>query len=323
MGGKLKRFGKRIIYGIRNTILWFNYKSGRYKEVVWIIGDGRSGTTWVSDIINYDKRFRELFEPFHPDWVQAMSFLEYHQYIRPQHASAKFDAIAQAVFSGNFYHPRIDRTSKKLLYGGLLLKDISTNLFAYHVHQKFRNVKTVLLMRNPFAVAVSKYKKKEWNWMNEPEKFLQQEFLYQDYLKPFEALIKEVSQSDDYILKQVLIWSVINYVPLKQFKKEELCVIFYENLVLNPNEETARILDELGLSSGSNAVKIPQSLIDKPSIVSEKRSMPFSETLNLWRNEVSETQLTKGREILEQFGFGSLYDSNSIPDAEIVTRLMD
>ncbi len=323
MARKIKKFGKKIIYALRTTVLWVNYKLGRYKEIVWIIGDGRSGTTWVSDIINYDKRFRELFEPFHPDWVDKMSFLEYHQYIRPSQENLEFYEIANDVFTGNFYHPRIDRTSKKLFYDGLLLKDISTNLFAYHVHQKFKKVKIVLLIRNPFAVAFSKYKKRKWNWMSEPEKFLQQEFLYQDYLKPFESLIAEVAKSEDYIVKQILIWCVINYVPLKQFKKEELCVIFYENLVMNPNEETTRILNELGLSSESNAIKIPQNLIDKPSIVSEKRSVPFSETLNLWRDEANEEQLKKGQEILEQFGFGDLYDLNSIPNAHIVRKFMN
>lgn len=323
MSKKLKRLGKKIVYPIRNTVLWLNYILGRYKEVVWIIGDGRSGTTWVSDIINYDNRFRELFEPFHPDWVHQMSFLQYHQYIRPFNGSEKFNAIAGKVFSGNFYHPRIDRTSRKLLYDGLLLKDISTNLFAYHVHQKFKNVKIALLVRNPFAVAVSKYKKKKWNWMNEPERFLEQKFLYQDHLKPFEYIIREVANDDDYIVKQVLIWCVINYVPLKQFKKSELCVIFYENLVMNPNVETARIINELGLGSTAKPVKIPQSLIDKPSIVSDQRTVPFSQTLNSWREEISEIQYKKGLEILEYFGFGELYDPNSLPNAQVVEKLMN
>ena len=322
MGKKIKRFFKKIVYRFRTIVLWANFKLGRYKETVWVIGDGRSGTTWVSDIINYDKRFREMFEPFHPDWVNEMSFLEYHQYMRPTIDNEELCEIAHKLFVGNFYHPRIDRTSKKLFYSGLLLKDISTNLFAYHLKRRFTSLKIVFLIRNPFAVAFSKCKKKKWNWMNEPEKFLEQALLYEDYLQPFSSLILEISKSDDYIVKQILIWSIINYVPLKQFSKDELCVVFYENLVLNPNDEISRIFSELNLSSKTHTVNIPQVLLDKPSIVSEKKGVTFAASLNLWRKEASEYQLIKGQEILQQFGFGDLYDSNSIPNPIIIQELM-
>ena len=34
--------------------------------VGWMVGSGRSGTTWLASLINADHTMREVFEPVHP-----------------------------------------------------------------------------------------------------------------------------------------------------------------------------------------------------------------------------------------------------------------
>ena len=75
--------------------------------------------------------------------------------------------------------------------------------------------------------------------MTEPKDLLKQDALREDYLAPFEGLINEVSREKDYILNQILRWSIINYVPLKQFFPGRLHICSYENIYQEPSQEVA------------------------------------------------------------------------------------
>jgi hypothetical protein len=102
-----------------------------------------------------------MFEPFHPIYVKPMQNLAFHQYIRPGNVDHPFAAIAEDVFTGKLTSPFVDSAHTRLVYHDLLIKDIFANLFAQWAYQTFHNldIKIILLIRNPFAVALSKYKK--------------------------------------------------------------------------------------------------------------------------------------------------------------------
>ena len=59
---------------LRSTVMAANYYLGSYQDAIWLVGEARSGTTWVSDLINWDKRYREMFEPFHPTFSEKFRF---------------------------------------------------------------------------------------------------------------------------------------------------------------------------------------------------------------------------------------------------------
>ena len=138
----------KIVNLSRKLVLQANYVLNNYSEVIWLIGDGRSGTTWVSDLINHDRKYRVMFEPFHPKQVRDMNFIVPHQYIRPFDSCEKLASIASDVFGGKFTHARVDSGNRSLLYDGLLIKDIFANLLCYWVVLRFSKVKPVLLLRN-------------------------------------------------------------------------------------------------------------------------------------------------------------------------------
>ena len=95
----------------------------------------------------------------------------------------------------------MDAGNRRIFYKGLLIKDIFVNLFVYWAVQHFPGVKVVLLIRNPFSVALSKYKTRTWFWLADPIALLDQPDLYEDSLQPFEDLIRRVGSGTDYIQK--------------------------------------------------------------------------------------------------------------------------
>jgi len=302
----------------KSLALAANYYFGQYREVVWLIGDGRSGTTWVSSLINHQHRYREMFEPFHSRVLERTNGFLPNQYIRPDDPREAFRNVAAAVFSGRLTHSRVDADTRSALYKGLLIKDIFANLFACWALQRFPDLRILLLLRNPFAVAVSKLHKRQWSWTINPLDLLNQTDLYEDYLHPFEALIRRISSRNDYIQNQILIWSILNYVPLRQFRTDQLHVVFYEDVCVSPDDEVSRIMRHIRPHDAEQRVTIPVEVVRKPSRVTDRdRMLPTGASpIDSWRHELTPAQIDAGLAILAHFSLDGLYRFESMPNRE-------
>jgi len=304
----------------RTAVLKVNYALNNYSEVIWLIGDGRSGTTWVSDLINYDKRYREMFEPFHPKFVRDMDFIVPHQYIRQNDSNEQLTLLVKDIFNGKFTNPRVDSGNHSFLYKGLLVKDIFANCLCYWVVSQYHKIKPVLLIRNPFSVALSKFKKKDWFWVTEPMDLLNQHSLKEDYLLPFEDDIKRVAHENNYILNQVLIWSIINYVPLRQFEPGSIHICFYEDIYNEPSEEVSKIFQFV---RGKQTVVLSEDVVKRPSRVigTESNLLSGTSPVSSWMNELDPKLIDDGLRVLQRFGFEGLYNDMSIPNREVLMKV--
>lgn len=305
---------------VRDKSLVLNYTLGRYHPVVWLIGDGRSGTTWIASLINHQGQFREMFEPFHPRFVPAMRGLRPNHYLRPDATAEDFQETARSVFSGRLRHPRVDQDNTQLLYRGLLVKDVFANLLARWASLQFPEIRAFLLVRNPFAVASSKLEKREWFWQTDPRDFLQQPALMDDHLRPHRELIERVGHEGDFIERQVLIWAILNYVPLRQFPSDALPVIFYEDALLQPEREVQNVLAGLDRSGTIPAVTLPEELVRQPSRVSRGGTPPASAEARLeaWRTTVTPSQIRRGLDVLACFGLDRLYGDGVQPARDVI-----
>ena len=322
MTTKSKEKSKAINFA-RKLILKANHVLGNYSEVIWLLGDGRSGTTWVSELINYEKKYREIFEPFHPMLNRDAGFIVPHQYIRPYDLDEKLNGFASNLFSGKYNNQRVDYCSNyALLYNGILIKDIFANLLCYSVFLEFDEVKPILLIRNPFAVALSKYKKKNWLWATEPLDLLNQTALYEDFLYPFEDLIRETSGKGNYILNQILIWSIINYIPLRQFETGDIYVCFYENMYAQPSRETSNIFCYIK-GKENYRIMLNEDIVNRPSraIGTESNLLSGTSPIVSWKSELSHHVIDDGLKILQYFGFDDLYDDESMPNMDVFRRI--
>jgi len=261
-----------------------------------------------------------MFEPFHPGMVSEMSFLQYHQYIRPNEENKCFKKVATDVFNGKLANRRVDAENRSLVYKGLLIKDIFATLFSYWASINFPKIKIVLLIRNPFSVALSKSKTRNYIWVEDPMTFLNQKNLHEDYLYPFEDLIRKTSSQNDYIVNQILIWSIINYVPLRQFRPNEIQIVFYEQVYNNPKQEISMLFSSIQenyhVDLNEQIIKLPSRFSGAKSNVVQRKS-----PINSWKNELTVKQIDAGHRVLEEFGFGKLYSNSSMPDRQAFSEI--
>lgn len=311
----MSRIFKNIGTKILKSVLQNNYRQGNYKDIFWVIGDGRSGTTWIADLINYRGTYRKMFEPYHPQLVAGMDIIQPHQYIRPDDANHPLAALSQDVFDGKFFDYRVDSRNRRFRYNGIVIKDIFANLFAKWATKQYPHIKTVLVIRNPFAVVLSKERKSDWLWLKDPLSLLNQQHLFNDHLSAHEDFIQREVEKNDPLLNQILIWSIIHYVPLRQFSPGQIKIRFYENVYANPEKEMNDLYDILPTKTVNQSYRIPRRLIQQPTRSAGKDSHIALGTspINSWKNELDTKIFDQGMRILEQFGLDKIYTGESVP----------
>jgi hypothetical protein len=290
------------------------------REVIWVVGDGRSGTTWVSNLINSRKQYRYLFEPFHPTLVPWMNRFMQFQYIRPDNTSRYFLDRGRVVFGGHLHHPRIDSHNQARNHDGLLIKDIHANLFINWVDVQFPHVKKVMVLRHPCAVAASKMKLNKWIWPQDPEIFFAQPELCQDHLAGFDHVTKH---ADTLFERYILAWAILHYVPFRQLTNRQIHLVFYEELCTNPERELSRLFAYLGEPTDSDPEL--SELLKTPSRTSGKHSAIVAGTdlIGGWRTELTPAQIERAIDILAVFGLDQIYNDAISPNMGQAERLLD
>ena len=280
--------------------------SGDYRQSIFLAGTGRSGTTWVQEIINYNNSFRVMFEPFHSLKISLLKEWSYRQYLREDNSDDRFLKPAKIILSGDIRHRWIDQFNRKHLARKRLIKDIRANLFLKWIKQNFPEIPIILLLRHPCAVANSKLK---LDWDTHLSDFLMQEELMTDVLNPFK---EEIENAEDIFDKHIFMWCIENYIPLRQFNEGEILVSFYENICDNPQKATERIMSFIG---GKRLPPEEFHKLSKPSSQSRKHSAIMMEAnlLNSWRENITKKKIERAVEILSIFGLHQIYREDDMP----------
>lgn len=291
------------------------------KNSILLVGDGRSGTTWVSDVMNYNNEFRYMFEPFHPHFVERSNGFRPFQYLRPNNEEPYFLDTARMVLTGKLRCARVDQFNCAFLFRKRLIKDIFAHLFLKWINVNFPDVKIILVLRHPCAVAVSKQKLAHWLWMKDPKEFLSQKELVEDFLFPF---IDDISAEEGFFEKQILIWSIIHYVLFKQFREGQVHLAFYENFCVRPEKEIRRLFSFIGKPLETpildkkilRKIKQPSSLCRKDSAIISGGSL-----IDGWRKDVTGQQMNRAVQILRRFQLDTVYSFESMPNTQGVYEL--
>ena len=290
---------------------------GDYRRTVILAGTGRSGTTWVKDLINFDRSYRVLFEPFHSRNVGLLKDWNYRQYLRPDNREERFLHPATKILSGRIKHPWIDQFHDKALSTRRLVKDIRANLILKWIKRNFPEIPIVLLLRHPCAVAQSKMR---LGWDTHLDDFLSQEELMADYLHPFKKVMEAARDSFE---KHIMMWCVENYVPLRQFSDDEMHVVFYETLCLDPEHTLMDLMAFIDRSFSEEVLEI----IGMPSALSRESSAIVSgdNLTDGWRDHVTDEQIARTIDILSLFGLQKIYSKTSMPlvDGKAALKIFD
>ncbi len=288
----------------------------RPDSTIFISGMARSGTTWLAEILNYDNSQRDILEPFLPAKVKTAQMFKTNQYLPPENRDPVFIQHANKILSGNFRSHWSDWGNRKFISTRRIIKDVRANLMLKWLLGLRPKMPTLFLIRHPLSIHAS-WKKLGWgrgtaSKAGDFEQVINQAELLVDHPLIANGLAR--IDPSDYFEKSIFLWGILHYVPFRQLTPEDCLFVFYENLVLKPEEELSRIFSHLNKPFDFSTLR---HKIRTPSKTNyhEKNFTVAPETLiQDWMKDFSAAEISRAGEILEIFGLNRLYDENGFPN---------
>jgi hypothetical protein len=312
---------RKVIKRIKSQC-YIDYGSD-YSNTIFLAGSGRSGTTWLSEVLNYKQDRRYIFEPFHSKRVKGPDLFCQRQYIHPQNTDQKYFNYVNKVLSGRIRSFWTDKFNRKHLTNKRLIKAIRANLFLKWMHLNFPKMPIIFLIRHPLAVTVSRSKYKGWK-PESLEPYLKQELLMQDFLRPFQEVLERSErkyQETGYRLENHLLsWCIENYVVFKQFNPGEIHIVFYEDCCINPDHEIKRLFSYLNTDFDADIFKtlgVASKVSRKDSAITTGRNL-----VSNWQESLSFEEIEYFFELISLFGFDKIYSQEPMPNSVAVNLLM-
>jgi hypothetical protein len=275
-----------------------------------VAGSGRSGTTWVGQVLGAVSHYRLMFEPFHVRETRLIRDWHYRQYVRPDDRRTTYVEPASLILSGRVRSHWIDKLNGEVLPRGRLIKDIRIQLLLPWMHKTFPDIPIVIITRHPCAVALSRM---ALGWQTSLDGLLEQEELVDDYLSPF---VSEMERAKDEFDKNFILWCAENYVPMKYFSRKNYVpamhasgdpalITRYEDICANPEAEFNKLANFCGWRMREESMP----LMRQPSAMTAAHSAILSggNLAESWRRKISSRQLKSARRLLETFRLNHLY----------------
>lgn len=278
---------------------------------VLLAGSGRSGTTWLSQIINHGNVYRDVFEPFHPQRIASLTGWPMMRYLPSGAIVEDQGRVIRALLAGRVRSAWTDTYNRKVLVKRRLIKAIRTNLLLGWIRVHCPQVRLLLAMRHPCAVA---YSRLTLGWDTHLDELLDQPLLMRDHLAPYRELIERTAFEADAWQRHLAMWCIENLVPLRQLKPGDAHVLQYERFCESFDSETDALFAFLGRVKPQgidHARKQHSAHFRRDSAILRGGSL-----INDWQSRVSTAQIDQALRLLAAFGLSHLYNERAMPRAQ-------
>jgi Sulfotransferase family len=285
-----------------------------FDSLVFVAGSGRSGTTWLVDLLNADRSYRVIFEPL-TFRLGALGGRQLPRYVRPSTRDPELTATVERILLARFKSTQwTARGNDRLFSTRRIVKDVQSNLRLAWMRESFPPFPIILIIRHPCAVAASRDRLRNVRPIDE---FLEDSRLVEDHLAP---LAEQLTRLESPFEVEIARWCIETHIPLKQMAEGlELEVVLYEQLVSNPSQVLEPVFNRLGR-------KPPAALVDRlgvPSLTAYRPDAPLPSTaraVDEWQERVTDEQLQRALELVDLFGLGWLYGEDPRPRVSAVAQ---
>ncbi len=317
-------------------------KNHDWRRAIFVSSGARTGSTWVSQLINYRNEYRFMYEPF---FIRPLGFPDLRnvlpdkriQYLRPSHIDPTLFDEAEFILSGRFRHPHVDQYNTRVFCEKRLVKEVQSNLWAMWLKKQFPRLPIILLLRHPIPTIRSRYPE---YYRVPPERrsevdaspdrrrahYLELVFgqneLVEDHLAPLRS---QLENADTVMEQRAVIWCIQNYVPLRQFAQGELFITFYENYCIEPENEILRLNAYLGQKIDDSSLKRFLGRLRKPSANSKLKADMLDgwKMVTSWQKKAIEDDIRQTDAVLTLFGLNSVYSAGyPLPNAKRANDLL-
>lgn len=272
-----------------------------------ILGFGRSGTTWLADIVSKVTGKILLFEPFHPAVCKFSDEVCYNT----SYDSNKLNDHWLSLYNKEIHNRWLLRN-----HLNSPLEDLSSEFIEYiweHIHiGGFKSIrlnhniawvinrlqtKPLYIIRHPLAVIASLYSRPrfweeygwEFHWTSFVDKTCLQTSSPLEHKSKYLSIANNLTES---IEKMAFMWSLSQILALRSLAFYDFQPFYYEDLYQNPFKETLRILAYLNINHND----IHPSHIFTPSMVTHRTMHGMNMNIEhyfFWENTLDTLQIDK------------------------------
>ena len=268
----------------------------RVETSILVASSGRSGSTWVAEVVNHDNGYRLVFEPFRRDVVRRARNIRYGQFLDPTRLDDPLAEPIEALLAGRVRSTWTDGYNRKRIARRRIVKEIRvTNLLPW-IRARFPELPIVYIVRHPLAVARSW---SELGWGHLLGEFLAQDELLAQFRRE-ETTIRSIAESGEPMERHLLRWCLENALPLRLLRPDDAHVILYERLRADPEAEFRRIFHYLG----KDFDRVDAAVLPRRSATADYRRHHAVDVEPRWES--------RARELMEIFGLADLYSEKAL-----------
>jgi len=293
---------------LRSLRSGFIERNHNIAKTLMIAGTGRSGSTWLSEVLVETFSCRMIFEPLRRDRVPVSAGLPWGSYADPGRDDPELRQVLERILSGRLRSRWSDRHNAYRFPRRRLVKEIrATNLLPW-LSAQFPQMPIVYLLRHPVPTAWSAM---ELGWDPFLSEFLGQPRLMDGPLAPWREVIARHGADPDLFHRHVLRWCMENVVPISLLSPGSVHVVFYEDLVEDPHGELRRLAAYLRRFGRRTWAFDPNTrpMVDRPSFANFRKTPMMSpdERLRSWVGTVPQPSVERAVALLGEFGLDRVY----------------
>uniref|UniRef100_UPI00404A9752 sulfotransferase domain-containing protein n=1 Tax=Gelidibacter sp. TaxID=2018083 RepID=UPI00404A9752 len=245
-----------------------------YKKHIIIVGTARSGTSWLSETIASQYRYRMLFEPEHETRTKH-GYLICDQWLTVSAHTKSAQNYLKRVFANrvdsDWIAQNSNRTFKRHLWPWIpkkyIIKFVRANLAAKYMNEVF-NIPVIHVIRNPYDVIKSQLRS-NFPWLTDLTIYARQDDLVTLIKNHFNLDITDFKNKSKIEILCIR-WCIENVIPLELLEpyQGEALVIKYEDLISD-----IRFFYDLCSQFQLDPISSLEEFYTKPSSKTHKNSM--------------------------------------------------
>lgn len=272
----------------------------------------RSGSTWVMKMLEASGELTAFHEPDHLNqWSVGDGGM--HPYIPPAEESAEYYSMYKKVFSGvsfrravptrQFFDQLMRMARVKVLRKRVLVKSVYNLHNLEWISNRF-DVRVVILLRHPAAIAHSIHRRWPHAYLKDPQN--QTQFVG-DYLGEKKSILDEASGIYEKLASRI--GAYYRAAEEQASRHPEWIVVYHEDLCTNSLEGFQSLFEELTLPGFDRArAAITSSNAPKESDEVEHVKRVAAEEVEKWKSNLDQGEI---QQIAESY---SAFSNNWYPD---------
>jgi len=287
---------------------------------VVVMGSGRSGTTWLAELLAQGLRARLVYEPFHP-WQTAARGEPAPLFPWPDAHEHGFRAYVDALLAGRVRARRLERPRPVRLPRSRVLKDVHAMNVLPWMRTHFPALPLVLLLRHPFAVSASRLRAGErfrgrpfYGLGGYPASDTGRAEAEAGPAAQWLPIWDRFKHDPDPLVRYAAEWCIENIYPVGVATDYGITTLNYEDLVLDARGTLSLLASECRFTSFNEVKDVARaSSTDWLGRVATAQQLADREWLiGDWRQDVTGRALRRCTQVLEAFGLTHLYDADRL-----------